>query len=104
MGLPLRINRHRTHYLDPKSLLTLDQDPSAHIPGIDEMLSWGQICLVQLLLNLFGHRLVGFGRKGCGDMCDEVRECLLNLVSVRWTFYPVRHPSCAFCSSALAVS
>lgn len=77
VGLPLGIYRDRINYLDPKALLTLDQDPSAHIPGIDQMLCWDQICLVQLLLNLFGHRLVGSGRKGGGDMGDEVGKHLL---------------------------
>lgn len=76
MGLPLGINRDRANDLDPKALLTLDQDPSAHVPSIDEMLSWSQIGLVRLLLNLFSHRLVGSRRKGCGNMGDEVGERL----------------------------
>ena len=77
MGLPLGIDRHRTNDLDSKALLTLDQNPSAHLSGIDEMLSWNQVCLMQLLLNSFGHRLVGSGSLGCSDVRDEVGERLL---------------------------
>jgi hypothetical protein len=51
MGLPLGINRDRANNLDPKSLLTLDQDPSAHVPSIHQMDAWRDIGLVQLLLN-----------------------------------------------------
>src|SRR5579859_705158 len=40
------------------------------------MFCWGDICLVQFLLNPLGHRLVGLWCKGSGDVRDEVREGL----------------------------
>jgi len=74
VGLPLRINGHWANYLDPKAFLTFDQDPSAYIACVYEMFSGWDLCLMQLLLNPFSHRFIGFWRRGGSDMRDEVRK------------------------------
>src|SRR5438034_4640654 len=76
LGLPLGVNGHGANHKGPKALLTLNQDPSAHIACINEMLSWWQIGLGQLLLNDFRHRLISSGCRSGGHVCDQVVQRL----------------------------
>ena len=56
--LPLDIDGCRTNDLDPKTLLTVYQHLRGHVSGIEEMLLWGEVCLMKLSLDNFSHRFV----------------------------------------------
>jgi hypothetical protein len=74
LGLPLAVNRRGAKHINPKALVTANQDTRTHIARIQQMLSWRDIGLMQLCLNDFRHRLIGLRRRGCGHMRDEVGQ------------------------------
>ena len=76
LGLPLAIHRRGAKHINPKALVTVNQDTRTHIARIQQMFSRRDSGLMHLCLNDFCHRLIGLRRWSGGDMGNHVRQRL----------------------------
>jgi hypothetical protein len=63
----------------------LDQNGSGNRAGIEEMLRWGKVCLLEISMHCLGDDLIGSSSGGGSHMENEMRGIFLNRVSVRCT-------------------
>jgi hypothetical protein len=59
------------------TLLAGDENGSGNISRIEQVLAWGQFGFLKILLDGFGHHLIGGRSRGRGHMRDEMGTILI---------------------------
>src|SRR5438270_10264684 len=98
VGLPLHIATGRTNHFDPILRLPADQNGCRDIACIEQMLAGGEVRLLKIGMDRFGHGLIGGGCSGCSHMRDEMRGILLT--GFGEMHFIARPPRLALCAIA----